>query len=136
MASVKRETFCVKTFKAKRNDTYKYLQCENAYNPELPHCHNTIKDGDEYLTVLYEFDDGCKMLYDFCEGCMRAKLSEEEIEKLREAKGTKTKTKAVSVQALVNEIRSMLTAYDGHDLKGLEAMENALDEIVRITKGK
>lgn len=132
MATVKKETRSVKTFKANKNFTY--LQCDNAYNPERPYCHNMIKDGDEYLTVLRKFDTGDIMRYDFCEGCMRAKLSEEEIEKIRVQK--KTQTKAARIKTLVNEVRNGLAAYDGYNLKGLEAMENALDEIVRIAKGE
>lgn len=84
MLTVTKETLSVKTFKV--NKKFAYLQCDNAYNPERPHCHNMIKDGDEYLTVIWTFDDGNKMRYDFCEGCMRAKLSEEEIEKARVTK--------------------------------------------------
>lgn len=131
---VKKETSSVRTFKAKKNDLYKYIQCDNAYDPKRPYCHNTIKDGDEYLTVICKFDTGDIMRYDYCEGCMRAKLSEEEIEKIRVPK--KTQTKTTRIQTLIKEVRNKLEAYDGHDLKGLEAIETTLDEIVRITKGR
>lgn len=130
MATVKKETLSVKTFKAKKNFTY--LQCDNAYHPEHPYCHNTIKDGDEYLTAIRKFDTGDIMRYDFCEGCMRAKLSEEEIEKERVTKGTQTK--AARVQTLVNEIRTGLKAYERYDPIGWAPIEAGLDEIVRIIK--
>lgn len=108
-----------------------YLQCDNAYNSEHPYCHNTIKDGEEYLVEIYKLDDGCKMRYDYCKGCMRAKFSKEEIENARVVK--KSQTKGARIQTLVDEIRRRLKTYNGNDKEGLAAMETALDEIVSIT---
>lgn len=127
--SVKKETRSVKTFKAKKNTTY--LQCDNAYNPEHPYCHNTIKDGEEYLVAICKFDDGYMMRYDYCEGCMRAKFSEEEIDKARPTK--KTQAKENRVQTLVDEIRRRLKTYDGNDKEELAAMETVLDEIIALS---
>lgn len=127
--NVKKETLSVKTFKAKKNTTY--LQCDNAYDPERPYCHNTIKDGEEYLMAIYKFDDGCIMQYDYCEGCMREKFSEEKIEKARGAK--KSQTKGARIQTIVDDIRRRLKTYNGSDPTGLAAMETALDKIVAIT---
>lgn len=133
MAKVKKETRSVRTFKVNKNSKYQYMQCDNAYNPERPFCHNTIKDGDEYLTVILTFDDGYKMRYDFCEGCMHAKLSEEEIEN---ARGNKRQTKNTRIQTLVNEIRNRLETYYVSDKTALAEIEAKLEEIVNISNGK
>lgn len=129
---MKKETISVKTFKAKKNCTYQYMQCDNAYDAEhFPYCKNTIQDGQEYLMVIRKYDNGCTMRYDYCEGCMRAKFSEEEIEKARGRKSAQAKENRV--QTLVDEIRSKLKTYDGNDKEVLSTIETSLDEIVAIT---
>ena len=131
--SVKKETLSVKTFRSKKSVTY--LQCDNAYHPaEHPYCHNTIKDGEEYLVAICKFDDGYTMRYGYCEGCMRAEFSEEEVEKARSTK--KTQAEDNRIQTLVDEIRRRLKTYDGNDKVGLAAMETALDEIISLAKGE
>lgn len=133
MAAVKKETRRVRKFKANKNGAYQYIQCDNAYSPERPYCHNTIKDGDEYLTVILKLEDGCEMRYDFCEGCMHAKLSEEEIENARE---NKRQTKNARIQTLVNEIHQRIEKYVVGNPNALAEIEEALDEIVNISNGK
>jgi len=126
--SVKKETLSVKTFRSKKNATY--LQCDNAYNQEHPYCHNTIKDGEEYLMAICKFEGGYMMRYDYCEWCMRAKFSEDEIDKARGRKNAQAKDN--KIQTLVDDIRLRLKTYDGNDKEGLSAIETALDEITSL----
>ena len=130
---VKKETICVKTFKAGKNSTY--LQCSNAYSPEHPHCHSTIKDGEAYLVSVCTFDNGYTIQDYYCEGCVRAnKHLEVEFEKAHDAKPSKPKGNRI--RDLVDDIRLRLKAYDGNDKRALKDMETALDEILRIEIGR
>ena len=127
---VKKETICVKTFKAGKNSTY--LQCSNAYSPEHPHCHNTIKDGEEYLVSVCTFEDGYILQDYYCEGCVRDnKHLEAEFEKAHDAK-----PKGSRIRELVDDIRLRLKTYDGNDKRSLKSIETALDEILRIENGR
>ena len=130
---VKKETISVKTFKAGKNATY--LQCSNAYSPEHPHCHNTIKDGEEYLVSVCTFDNGYTIQDYYCGGCVRAnKHLEEEFEKERGAKPSETKVSRILT--LVDDIRLRLKTYDGNDKIALKDIETSLDEISRIENGR
>ena len=130
---VKKETISVKTFKAGKNTTY--LQCGNAYRPEHPHCHNTIKDGEEYIVSVCTFDDGYTIQDYYCEGCVRAdKHLEWEFEKAHDAKPSKPKVHRI--QDLVEEIRLRLKTYDGNDKMVLKDIETTLDEILRIENSR
>ena len=62
---------------------------------------------------------------------MRAKLSEEEIEKARGTK--KSQTKENRIQTLVEDIRRRLKTYDGNDKAGMAAIESSLDEITALS---
>ena len=130
---VKKETISVKTFKAGKNATC--LQCSNAYSPEHPHCHNTIKDGEEYLVSVCTFEDGYILQDYYCEGCVRDnKHLEAEFEKARG--GKPSKPKGNRIRELVDDIRIRLKTYDGNDKRSLKAIETALDEILRIENGR
>lgn len=130
---VKKETISVKTFKAGKNATY--LQCSNAYSPEHPHCHNTIKDGEEYLVSVCTFEDGYILQECYCEGCVRDnKHLEVEFEKAHDAKPSKPKGNRI--RELVDDIRIRLKTYDGNDKISLKAIETALDEILRIENSR
>ena len=130
---VKKETISVKTFKAGKNATC--LQCSNAYSPEHPHCHNTIKDGEEYLVSVCTFEDGYILQDYYCEGCVRDnKHLEAEFEKARDAKPSKPKGNRI--RELVDDIRNRLKTYDGNDKRALKDIETALDEILRIENGR
>ena len=113
---VKKETISVKTFKAGKNATY--LHCSNAYSPEHPHCHNTIKDGEEYLVSVCTFEDGYILQDYYCEGCVRDnKHLEAEFEKAHDAK-----PKGSRIRELVDDIRLRLKTYDGNDKVSLKAI--------------
>ena len=130
---VKKETISVKTFKAGKTATY--LQCSNAYSPEHPHCHNTIKDGEECLVSVCTFKDGYILQDYYCEGCVRDnKHLEVEFEKAPDARPSKPK--GSRIRELVDDIRNRLKTYDGNDKRVLKGIETALDELLRIENGR